>query len=128
METTTSPSIAKELKEKLKENLSLESQVVVHINFTSPGRASWLRIWPSTFLFDNHSPHKSKLIFHHNITLYPSYVLVHPDDSLQFTLIFSALPKSCTAFDLIEQIPEKGGFVFRNIQRNTTDIYDLKLQ
>lgn len=33
--------------------------------------------------------------------------------STRFTLLFSALPKSCTSFTLFEDIPQPGGFEIR---------------
>jgi hypothetical protein len=44
-----------------------------------------------------------------------------------FLLIFAALPKSCTQFDLVEDIPEEGGFLVRNIARNKSDVYRINL-
>jgi hypothetical protein len=35
------------------------------------------------------------------------------------------LPKNCDSFDLIERIPEPGGFIYTNIKRNKTDVYHL---
>jgi hypothetical protein len=43
--------------------------------------------------------------------------------SFRFTLIFSGLSKSCEFFDLLEDIPEAGGFFIQNIKRNKDDIY-----
>jgi hypothetical protein len=40
-------------------------------------------------------------------------------------LIFGALPKKCHVFQLIEEIPEEGGFTVRNIIRNKTDVYEV---
>jgi hypothetical protein len=40
-------------------------------------------------------------------------------------LIFSALPKDCSHFDLIEEIPEPGEFRVSNISRNKSDVYHL---
>jgi hypothetical protein len=37
------------------------------------------------------------------------------------------LPKKCTVFDLIEEIPEPGGFYIPNIQRNNSDVYHLEI-
>ena len=44
-----------------------------------------------------------------------------------FTLVFSGLPKDCKSFDLREEIPEEGGFLVKNIKRNGTDVYRVKL-
>lgn len=44
----------------------------------------------------------------------------------EFTLVFSALPKNCTAFHFIEpDAPDGEGWVIRNIKRSATDVYRL---
>ncbi|MPN29566.1 hypothetical protein SDC9_177019 [bioreactor metagenome] len=45
-----------------------------------------------------------------------------------FTLVFSGLPDECTTFDLIEEIPEEGGFFVPNIKRNGTDVYRVIIE
>lgn len=114
-------------KEKKNEIIAIEGQVTVHICYSSLIENSLLRLWKTTYLFSKDSFHKSKLIHHYNIALYPQWMRVKLEQTIKFTLIFSALPKSCTHFDLIEQIPEPGGFCFKNIIRNTTDVYYLNL-
>ena len=47
--------------------------------------------------------------------------------TINFTLIFSGLPKHCKLFDMVENIPEPGGFVFENIVRNNSDVYLLEI-
>lgn len=105
-----------------------EAQVIVHIAFTASQQgAELIRIWKSTFLIDQHSSHKSELLHAENITLYPVWLEIPAGKKWVFTLYFSALPKSCTQFDLIEDIPQSGGFHFPNIRRNKSDVYRLKL-
>jgi len=125
--TTTKPKIDQATKKKLEKEFKLEGQVTIHIDFTAKIEGSLLRIWKTTFLFSKNSTHKSKLLHHYNIALYPQWMQVSLGQAIRFTLIFSALPKSCTHFDMIEQIPESGGFAFRNITRNSTDVYCLTL-
>ena len=126
--TIEKPKIDFEVKEKIKEDMALEGQVTIHIDFTAKIEGSLLRIWKSTFLFSKNSAHKSKLLQHFNISLYPQWMLVNLGETIRFTLIFSALPKSCTHFDLKEQIPQSGGFAFKNIARNSSDVYHLTLE
>jgi hypothetical protein len=47
--------------------------------------------------------------------------------SARFTLVFSALPKSCTSFDLFEDIPEGNGFFTGLISRNKSDVYSVEI-
>jgi hypothetical protein len=126
--TTLKPKIDKKTLERIKEDVDFEGQVTIHISFTNYTLENQLlRLWKTTYLFDKSSTHKSKLIQHYNISFYPKWMVVQPGQTLTFTLIFSALPKSCKHFDLIEQIPEPGGFVFKNIARNKSDVYHLTL-
>ena len=106
--------------------LDEEAQVILHCRVKSVD-ASLIRIWKSSFLFDGHSDHRSHLILNENIALYPEWTVIGQSPYHHFTLIFSALPKYCTLFHFIEEIPEPGGFVFRNIQRNKSDVYYLEL-
>ena len=115
----------KEVREKILSEVSEESQVIVHCTFY--GYGSLIRIWQSTFLFSHESSHVSKLVHHENITLYPNWMEVSPTGTTKFTLVFTALPKSCKKFDLIEKIPQSGGFECRNINRNKTDIYKVEI-
>ena len=126
--TINKPIADRTTKEKVEKELSLEGQVTIHINFSAKIENSLLRLWKTTYLFSKNSSHKSKLLHHYNIPLYPRWTRVRLGQTIRFTLIFSALPKSCTHFDLIEQIPESGGFAFKNITRNSTDVYHLTLQ
>ena len=65
--TIEKPAIDLEVKEKIKEDMALEGQVTIHIDFTAKIEGSLLRIWKTTFLFSKNSAHKSKLLHHYNI-------------------------------------------------------------
>jgi hypothetical protein len=106
-----------------------EKQVTVHCSFNCPdGLPQLIRVWPSVFLIDKHSAHRSKLMFHDNITLYPYWTPVEGGKPYQFTLIFSGLPSSCILFDFLEEIPQEGGFFVPSITRNKTDVYHIVIQ
>jgi hypothetical protein len=64
---------------------------------------------------------------HHaeNITIAPTWTWVSAGKIFRFTLIFAPLPKSCDFFDLLEDIPEAGGFFVQNIKRNKSDVYHV---
>lgn len=127
--TIIQPKVDKETLEKINNDMGLEGQVTIHISFTNHVPVNQLlRIWKTTYLFDKDSSNKSKLIQHYNISFYPKWMIVNFRQTLTFTLVFSALPRSCKHFELIEQIPEPGGFVFKNIARNSSDVYHLTLQ
>lgn len=122
------PIIAKELLESLQAKTEEEKQVIVHCCFpASPFLGNLIRIWHSTYLFDNQSEHKSSLIHAENITIYPNWTPVPFMQDFWFTLIFSGLPRDCKSFDLKEVIPEEGGFFVESIKRNSLDVYRVKI-
>ncbi|OWK73351.1 hypothetical protein CBW16_11450 [Flavobacteriaceae bacterium JJC] len=128
MATITKPEIAPEILESLKTKVEEEKQVIVHCCYpASIYVGNLIRIWQSTFLIDHSIPHKSHLIHHENISLFPYWTEVPPMKDFWFTLVFSGLPKECTSFDLKEEIPEEGGFFIQNIKRNGTDVYRVKI-
>lgn len=127
-EVVVKPVIAKELLESLQTKAEEEKQVIVHCCFpASPFLGNLIRIWHSTYLFDNQSEHKSRLIHVENITIYPNWTPVPFMQDFWFTLIFSGLPRDCKSFDLKEVIPEEGGFFVESIKRNSMDVYRVKI-
>lgn len=106
---------------------SSDSQVVFRCYFTGSSSADVIRIWKTTFLIPKESTHKSKLIYAENITFFPTWMTVPKGKTVKFILVFSGLPKGCEYFDLVEDIPEPGGFVYTNIKRNKTDIYHVDM-
>ena len=128
MPTIIKPKIAPKLFAQLEEKFEEEKQVIVHCLFQNDYlMGNLIRIWQSTFLVDKFSGHRSPLLFWENISLYPYWTEVPPVKEYQFTLIFSGLPKDCILFDFVEEIPQKGGFLVTNIERNGSDVYTVKL-
>lgn len=113
---------------QLLSSVSEESQVILHCYYTGAFVEDNIRIWKSTFLFPHECHQKSQLITVHNITLYPQWMTVLQGETIVFTLVFSALPRECKVFDMIESIPEPGGFEVKNIQRNKIDVYHIRLK
>jgi|SRR5690554_350060 len=120
--------IAKALKEKLVTQTETESQVIVPINFSTGRYGKLIRVWNNTFLQCKDLKNKRMLLFSDNIAIYPKGLEVAPCSTLNFTLIFENLPKACRSFDLIEDIPEKGGFLFKDIPRNDSNVYYQELR
>ncbi len=110
-----SPKIFSEFEE--------ESQVIVHCHMDCTEFADAARIWPSTYLIDNATGIRYPMVHKENITLYPYWTHIPEGSSLNFTLFFKGLPKSCKSFDLIEVIPQPGGFECKKIPRNKDDVY-----
>jgi len=128
MSTIVKPKIAPEIIHQFQTEIETEKQVIVHCCFPATAFSDLLiRIWPSTFLIDHESDHRSALIHHENISLFPYWTEVPPLKDYWFTLVFSGLPRSCRTFDLQEIIPQEGGFLISDIGRNGTDVYRIKI-
>lgn len=119
--------INKHILAEAKNETEVEKQVIVHCFLKSYPYEMFIRIWMSTYLRDKDSSHKSKLLTAHNITIYPQWLAIRKGRSAKFTLVFSALPKSCTSFDLFEDIPEHNGFYSSLITRNKSDVYSVDI-
>ena len=124
---TPSIDVAKKLKEEVLTQTDVESQVIVHVNCQASWMGEKLRIWNTTYLLCKESGNRSNLIKSYNISIYPEWTELEPYALHEFTLIFQTLPKVCTKFDLIEDIPESGGFLFKDTLRNNSDVYHLTL-
>lgn len=123
--------ISEKLLKQIRSQTEEMGQVVLHFVFKTPNEGmgdTLIRIWPTSYLYDVHSAHRSDLVHIENITYYPTWFLCPAGTETFFTLIFSGLPKSCTAFDFIEHCSnQSGAFRVLNIQRNKSDVYFLQL-
>lgn len=104
-----------------------ESHVYVHCYFNNTFKDMLIRIWRTTFLVDNVSGSRSQLVHVENISYAPEWTLIPDNKLFRFLLIFEALPKGCVSFDLIEEIPQPGGFHVQSISRNKTDVYHIDI-
>lgn len=104
-------------------------QVIIHFLFTSnPFSYSTIRIWPTTYLYDLGSSHKSELVHVENITMFPEWKEIPPGGHNYFSLFFSGLPKDCSKFDFVEECDgASNNFEVRNIPRNETDVYFVRI-
>ena len=128
IETVPAVAIEEAFKEKIKEAIQVENQVIVHCRFFAElFYYPKIRIWPTTYLIPKGSEEKSKLLNAINISFYPEWKKINPGKWHEFTLVFEGLPKDCSSFDLIEKISAPGAFVFFNIKRNESDIYRIEL-
>ena len=119
--TIQKPKFTPEIDFGLKAEVLVEKSTIVHCRLSEGYEfPTAIRIWPTTFLVQDNSDRK-KLLHAYNIAPYPSWKIVN--EGHVFTLIFEGLDKSCLLFDLLEDIPEMGGFKFENIKRNETDVY-----
>ncbi len=120
--------ISQTLLDQLETFTAEESQVIVHCIYNS-GNRPWMRIriQPTTFLFAKDSDHRSELVHVENIVKAPDWQHVPQTGEAFFSLIFSGLPKSCTAFDLIE-LNEACPFRALGVSRNNDDVYFISLR
>lgn len=118
-----------ETEYKTLEAVHPEAHVYVHVEFGANQQPMLARIWPTTFLVDTASSHRSVLVHAENITYAPAWTPIPPGKLYRFLLVFSGLPASCLTFDLIEEAggDEGGAFVVRNIARNPADVYRVRL-
>ena len=121
------PNINEEtaVKSDVKFDVQEESQVIVHCHYQGPDELTMIRVWKTIILAPHNSEVKCALLHSEGIVMYPGWMGVEPNQRISFSLIFSGLPRNCVTFDLLEIIPEAGGFEVRNIPRNKTDIYQV---
>lgn len=123
----TSPGIDTSLLEAIDPQTLTDSYVYVHCYFENEWKDALVRIWKTTFLIDHAGGTKSALIHAENISIAPLWTLIPDHITHTFLLIFEALPKSCTHFDLVEEISLPGGFHVTNIPRNQQDVYHIEV-
>jgi len=122
--------ISTKLLEDMASQVHEQGQVVLHVLYSVADGLypSYIRIWPTTYLYDKGSSHRSELVHAENIAYYPDWYECLPGQSYFFTLIFSGLPPSCTTFDFIEHCTnQSGAFAVFDIARNETDVYYLRM-
>ena len=108
------------VRTKKRQDHEAEGQVTIHMRTRLGGG---VRIWPSIKLRCRTTGTESKFIHAVGLSPFPTWTRVEPGGA--YTLLFEALPSSCRAFDLIEDIPEPGGLVVEDISRNGKDVYRL---
>jgi len=108
------------VRTKKRQDHEAEGQVTIHMRTRLGGG---VRIWPSIKLRCRTTGTESKFIHAVGLSPFPTWTRVEPGGA--YTLLFEALPSSCRAFDLIEDIPESGGLVVEDISRNGKDVYRL---
>lgn len=129
MNSITKPKtkVDTEILEQIITEENVERQVIVKCFLKNGSMEQMIRIWQSTFLVPKESSTKSKLLNADNITFFPFWTFIKPNQNYNFTLIFEGLPRDCKVFDLIEEIPQSGGFSITGINRNQTDVYHVQI-
>lgn len=97
-----------------------EGQVTIHVRTRLGGH---FRIWPTIKLRCLITGTESSLLHVVGLSPFPNATYVKPGGA--YTLLFETLPSDCRSFDLIEDIPQSGGLILRDIDRNEEDVYRL---
>lgn len=114
---TQKPVFKPEINFEVAHDVLEERCTIVHCLVTE---FSLIRIWPTTFLVQDTGDRK-KMLQAYNISPYPHWKWVAAGHV--FTLVFEGLDRNCLLFDLLEDIPEMGGFHIENLERNKQDVY-----
>lgn len=122
----TKPAIDVEVLSAIDPQTLEDSFVYVHCYYNNPSPDMLIRIWRTTFLVDHTSGARSSLVHAENISFAPMWTMI-PKGRYTFLLVFSALQKSCSQFDLIEEIAQPGGFHVPDIQRTQSDVYHIDI-
>jgi hypothetical protein len=123
----TKPEVDGEVLAAINPSTLEDSFVYVHCYFENQSDDMLIRIWRSTYLMDRASASRSELIHVENISYAPMWTMIPKKGTFSFLLIFSALPKDCLVFDLLEDIPQAGGFFVQGIKRNELDVYHVDI-
>jgi hypothetical protein len=125
---TVKPEIGTEVLTSIDPNSLTDSYVYVHCHYQNEYDEMFIRVWRSTFLIDRTSDSRAQLVHAENISYAPQWTYIPGKQQYTFLLIFSALPKGCKVFDLVEDIPQAGGFHVSGIGRNELDVYHVTIE
>lgn len=125
---TVKPEIGTEVLTSIDPNSLTDSYVYVHCHYQNEYDEMFIRVWRSTFLIDRASGSRAQLVHAENISYAPVWTYIPGKQAYTFLLIFSALPKDCAVFDLVEDIPQAGGFHVSGIARNEQDVYHVTIE
>ncbi len=88
----------------------------------------WVNIHETSYLV-NGTNEKLAMLNALNIPLAPKrHCLKKFGDSLKFTLVFPAVPKDWETFDFIEFCDGINGLSIKNITRNNTGVYKVRIK
>lgn len=124
----TKPEVGTEILTSIDPHTLEDSHIYVHCHYKNEYDEMFIRVWRSTFLIDRTSNARAQLIHAENISIAPVWTIIPGKMEYTFLLIFSSLPKDCNVFDLIEDIPQSGGFHVSGITRNQQDVYHVTIE
>lgn len=116
---------------KIKNFENEESQTIIYCNYFAPEKyddGGWVNINTTTFLINEKTGNKLKLIHVENVPVAPQrHHFSKTGEKIRFTLIFQGIPKSWERFSLSETALFGDGFVVKNILKNSTGIYEINI-
>lgn len=127
VEPKVKPTVETDVLTQIDPQTLEDSHVYVHCYYKNEMDEMLIRVWRSTYLIDRSSGVRSELIHAENISYAPQWTVIPGKITFSFLLIFTALPKDCTVFDLLEDIPQAGGFFVSGIKRNALDVYHVDI-
>lgn len=122
------PAIDTDVLSSIDPNTLTDACIYVHCHYHNPYDEMFIRVWRSTFLVDRTSGTRARLMHAENISYAPVWTYIPGKKTYTFLLIFSSLPKDCRVFDLVEDIPQAGGFHVSGIGRNEQDVYHVSIE
>lgn len=127
VEPKVKPTVETDVLTQIDPQTLEDSHVYVHCYYKNEMDEMLIRVWRSTYLIDRISGVRSELIHAENISYALQWTVIPGKITFSFLLIFTALPKDCTVFDLLEDIPQAGGFFVSGIKRNALDVYHVDI-
>lgn len=122
------PEIGTDVLTSIDQNSLTDAYIYVHCYYENEFDEMFIRVWRTTFLIDRNAGSRAQLVHAENISYAPVWTYIPGKKTYTFLLIFSALPKDCTVFDLVEEIPQAGGFHVTGIARNGQDVYHVTIE
>ena len=123
----TTRQIAESIVPEIQHQQAEQGTTILHCHIRYPQR---LQICKSTYLRQNSGGDKS-LIHAEGISVEPEWTVVTKRNYI-FTLVFEGLDKECTSFEMIEDEPLnnpfESNFYVEPTSRNSTDVYNVKVQ
>lgn len=108
-----------------------EAATYVHCTYTSTKKyinGGWVNIWPTTYLVNAENGDRIQLAHAVEIPVHPErHYFNRAGEQKNFVLIFPKLPSSWTCFHLIEYNEVSEAFTVRDIMRNDTGIYRVRV-
>lgn len=121
--------ISKSTISRLKLEAQPDGHTIVHCNYVSKHKyinGGWVNIFPTTYLF--HEGIYLQLQHAEQIPVAPQkHYFLSPGTIKTFTLFFPIVPKAWTKFDLIEKTNTGDGFIYRDITRNESGVYNISI-